>query len=511
MITGLSKSNENQISETDIFIYPYSLKYLNDLKIDFPGVYANITAVIEPNDRYRKNDASVRIISPDEFKTVYLGKIGTIKSAANMSLIITDDYYEELLPAIEAALPDFANIFYYLDHASQRERQYRTRYENKPLENKIIFRSGPHESQYVRGADFADNARALFEYMLKAGINKEYELIWLVKYPREFEHIAGEYDNVKFISIDDKNEEYYEALFNAKIIFMTDAYGFSRNCRKGQVRIQLWHGCGFKTRTNFSPCRCRYEYNIVIGEKYKKIHEEIYGLESNQVVITGYPKADWLFEKSWPEKFEKMNIPKVKKTIFWLPTFRKAKGVLGELNEAGFKGDTGLPVVKTHKQLMILDEKLKAANAILIVKLHPFQDENEIHIEDTSNIILIKNEDMVEADVQINQILAGADALISDYSSAATEFLLLDRPMGFCLEDVLEYEESRGFVFDNIRDWLPGEEIFTFGEFSYFIDEVILERDISADKRRKIRNLMYTYPDGDSCSRVTQWALSLIL
>ena len=35
----------------------------------------------------------------------------------------------------------------------------------------ILFRSGPHASAYIKGMDFSDNARALFEYMIQYQMN----------------------------------------------------------------------------------------------------------------------------------------------------------------------------------------------------------------------------------------------------------------------------------------------------------------------------------------------------
>ena len=53
------------------------------------------------------------------------------------------------------------------------------------------------------------------------------------------------------------------------------------------------------------------------------------------------------------------------------------------------------------------------------------------------------NDDLVDAGLEINQILGHADALISDYSSAAVDYLVLDRPEAFTLDDVEVYEKRR--------------------------------------------------------------------
>ena len=110
----------------------------------------------------------------------------------------------------------------------------------------------------------------------------------------------------------------------------------------------------------------------------------------------------------------------------------------------------------------------------------------------------------MDQDIQINQLLGLADGLISDYSSAAVDYLLLDRPMGFTLEDVEEYGESRGFVFDNIRDWLPGAELVSFSDFCQFVREIGQGVDFTREKRQKLKKVMHDYSDDQSCRRITE-------
>ena len=61
------------------------------------------------------------------------------------------------------------------------ESEYREKYKNTPLENIILFRSGPMPESHIRGMDFDDNARALFEYALQIGLDEKYKLVWIVK------------------------------------------------------------------------------------------------------------------------------------------------------------------------------------------------------------------------------------------------------------------------------------------------------------------------------------------
>lgn len=444
-------------------------------------------------------------------------------------IIITSDYFIEAYEKLASmpTLEDYVDcIYYYPNKETQIEEQYRKKYADTPLLPIIVFRSGPHASQYVYGTDFSDNARALFEYMLFHGYTNKYQLVWLVKDPeamrayfhrcyddrmlKELGEIISD-EKVLFLSYEwsidaskEQQDAYYGVLCLAQIFFFTDAYGFVRGAREDQVRVQLWHGCGFKTRTNFVPCEKRYEYNIVIGEKYRQIHKQIYGLRDDQVLITGYPKEDWLFCYSYKEKYKRLGITSENKVIFWLPTFRKAKSSMANLDEYESSSETGLPILHDIVQLQKLDLILQEKDTFLVVKLHPFSSLDGRHFSELKNILFIDNTQLFDEGIQINELLAGADALISDYSSVAVDYLLLNRPIAFLLEDVEEYENSRGFVFENIRDWLPGEEVYDADGFYRFVTEVAEGIDSTKLKREEIRAKMHDFADADSCIRVCE-------
>ena len=108
-------------------------------------------------------------------------------------------------------------------------------------------------------------------------------------------------------------------------------------------------------------------------------------------------------------------------------------------------------------------------------------------------------------DIPVNRVLGKADALISDYSSAAIDYLILDRPIGFLLEDVEEYGTSRSFVFDPVRDWLPGEELFDFNDFLRLVAEIASGIDSSREKRQRLRKCLHEFNDDRSCERLVKY------
>lgn len=502
----LTGDNVKLLEDKKIYCYEYSLAYMEELEDQF-ALSSSIAAVVDDN---------VRNQGEFEFKgkkIIVQGSESLGQTDWNNSVIlIMSDYHLEAydkLCAIRKIREGIDTIYYFENRVTAIEMEYRHRYQNEPLSDMILFRSGPHGGSYIEGDDFSDNARALFEYMLANGYNESWQLVWLVKNPELFADRCEK--NVRFLSFDwavseieEEREQYYHALCLAKFIFTTDGYGFARNRRASQKLIQLWHGCGFKTRVNFVRCEKRYDYMTVNSELYAEIHEKIYGLREDQLLTTGCAKQDWLLGTLEGADVDWLEIPGDHKCVFWLPTFRTSKGTFSYLTEQREASDTGLPVADSFEKLETLNDLLKREKIKLFVKLHPLQDKDAIQCGKLSHIILLDNHELFVRDIQINQLLPIADALISDYSSAAVDYLLLDRPIAFTLDDVEEYASSRGFVFDPIRDWLPGEEIYTFEQFCYFLEKIAAGEDSTRDKRRMLTDKMHKYRDGNNCKRICE-------
>ena len=56
---------------------------------------------------------------------------------------------------------------------------------------------------------------------------------------------------------------------------------------------------------------------------------------------------------------------------------------------------------------------------------------------------------MEKKQIKLYELIGISDGLLSDYSSVAVDYLLLDRPLGYVLADYNIYKEKRGFVFED--------------------------------------------------------------
>lgn len=424
-------------------------------------------------------------------------------------LIVTSEYYWEIFAKLakENFFPEEFVIYYFEDRDTAYYQHYLEKYKGEPLCDSIVFRSGPRDLKKAPYLDFSDNAKALFDYMVAHDYGERYRLIWIVGHPEEYQAIARETDT-EFLDVswsvseeEEKRERYYRAVCISKYIFFTEAYNFTRFARKDQVRVQLWHAQGFKARVISRMAGDKYEYMPVMGAVYAEVHRRIFGLTENQMLITGIPKQDWVFHPATPSLAEYVGMETNGRCILWLPTVRAFSfAFLNDDNTTD--NETGLPIADTEAKLRELDSLLESKKLTLVIKLHPAQKDIEAERLRFLRIRFLSNQKMAEKHLHVNQLMGYADALLSDYSSAATDYLLLDRPMGFALEDLSDFEKRRGFIFDPIEDWLPGAELYNFPDLCRFIEAIANGADPGREKRREVRSRMVEFEDDQNCRRL---------
>lgn len=126
-----------------------------------------------------------------------------------------------------------------------------------------------------------------------------------------------------------------------------------------------------------------------------------------------------------------------------------------------------------------------------MIKKHPFQlgwSENE---EGFTNIRYVTEKLLEEKEVFLYSLVGVCDGLLTDYSSIAVDFILLNRPIGFVLTDYELYEKARGFVFEKPLDYMPGEKIYNFTELQGFFEHVGDGKDLFAEERQRLLPVMH--------------------
>ena len=357
-----------------------------------------------------------------------------------------------------------------------------------PKKNIILFNSFPA---------YCDNSWELYVYILnnRPDIIERFDIYWGVNDTESLpKYAAG-------IPVNVLNKKSFMGIwyfFWAKYIFTTHGYFGGIKASHNQSIVNLWHGCGYKTISQAERTFVG-NYNIVTSEVYRKIHKDVFNLKENQIFITGLPRNDLFFDKKDALALLGINKSDYKKILIWMPTYRKA--AFGHDGIDGDKKSFGLASL-TKDDYEVLNKILLKNHILLIIKPHPMDSLNLKNIDQLSNIISFTTDDLLNKGIKLYSVLKDTDGLLSDYSSVIVDYLILDKPIAMVLSDAEEYKKSRGFVFEDVKEYFPGPVISNTSEFVRYIERFDDVNEKWIDKRKSITKAFHKYIDNKNCQRV---------
>ena len=345
--------------------------------------------------------------------------------------------------------------------------------------------------------DFDCNGGAFYNYLIKNGYNRKYKIVWLVR-----KKVTDDLpENVETVPL------YGPNLRKAYYVCTSKYFTFDcenvRKKRDNQIMVYCSHGAGglknVKGKLHVPPY---VDYILVQSKAYAPIQANQWSVTypDKRIIAIGYPAQDVFFDGSKSDEIQKITLQKYKKVILWMPTFRKGGG--DHRNDSRKEQKLGIPLIETKEQYMKLNNYLAENNVLLIIKIHPKQDLENLKIKDESNIKVLTGETVKKLKIDNYALIKCADALISDYSGAAYEYLQLNRPIGYVLDDVNDY--IAGFVVEDIHTLIAGAEIYNFEQLESFIVNVVSENDSFKERREKIRDYIYEYHDANSSKRLVE-------
>ncbi len=301
----------------------------------------------------------------------------------------------------------------------------------KPIEkNKIVFCN-------YNGKGYGCNPKYIAEELIRR--HPDWDYVWLTKdldtkLPKEIR--AVKYDSPESI----------EELATAKVWIDNQRKLWFHRKRKKQFFVATWHGAGIPIKKigadnpnniNNKPYEHTSKHmnniaDIMISgsESCTEIFHRAF-LYKKDIINCGYPRNDILvgdlvkYQKKIREEF---GIGADEKIVLYAPTYRNGR----KLDKYGLDY---IEVLEALKQRFGGEWKI-------LLRLHPSMREKSKEIEVGNNVIDgSEYEDMQE-------LLAGSDVLISDYSSVITEFALTKKPIFLFATDIREYSHERDFYCD---------------------------------------------------------------
>jgi hypothetical protein len=186
--------------------------------------------------------------------------------------------------------------------------------------------------------------------------------------------------------------------------------------RHARVKIHLFHGVSFKG-ASISPKALMYDHLFLFGEYQRRrfVEKGIVKAGDPRLHLIGFPKLDCLVDGSLDRKLVRaaLKAPEDRPVILYAPTWRGTS-----LDIAGEE------IVRT----------IASMDVHLLVKLHDHSLNRRLARRSWRGALerwrQMPNVTVVE-DPDICPAMMAADLLVSDFSSVANEFTLLDRPIVF--------------------------------------------------------------------------------
>ena len=303
--------------------------------------------------------------------------------------------------------------------------------------NKIMPKSDKIVLLYS-GIEYKDNIKAVGDYLMKHGYNDKYKL-YFGEYQRKEKYIYVNGEKTRVLS---KLTSTIIFLVAGKILYAFNTLPIEPT--KKQEAFQMWHGMPLKSIFNHcntgKPIKYDYFSHILAtSPQYAKIIAKCVPCDISRVIIMGQPKTDPLNNA----------IELDKKTIFWAPTFRKAK----YWNQTDVNIESIVPLIP-ECEYEHFNEYLKQNNIHMIIKLHPMESCDDAFQLSLTNLSIYSHDSFSKNGFELYRCLSSASALITDYSSTYIDYLLLNRPIAFVINNIEEYSNNRGFIFERPIDYM---------------------------------------------------------
>lgn len=346
---------------------------------------------------------------------------------------------------------------------------------------------------YFTESHYSDNCKYYFEFLRST--RQDISAFLLVKDKQLFEEI-GEQENV-----------YYHYSLKGFYLFLTSKTIVISNGSvffyflpyvldvKRKVIANLWHGIPLKNlcmkidKFRLEGKSVFLQQNSLLfasSSREQGFFSDCFLLEKEKIKVTGTPRNDFFFKNK--------NLTTQITDVLYAPTWREeGKGTVF-FPFTNFDFDDFICFCEEYKIRFFM-----RAHRYDMASLELFLESTKVSkVRYQKWIIFAGQEDYPD----VQELLLGMSALVTDYSSIYLDYLLLNRPIIFLPYDLKEYESYRGFLMDYDKN-TPGEKVLDYGRFKTALKGITLREEFFECARSTLKNQFHLWQDGESCSRIT--------
>lgn len=396
----------------------------------------------------------------------------------------------------------------------------------KKGKNTILFI--PHENCKTDGYDIinyrSDNVLSLLHYMLSDERYKDWVLYVVLQDPSK----KLEYDNYirnnfsrKVEWVTDTRFSICKKLVSVRICITAHPHYDFSFAKSSQKIISLGYFTPFKSDYYFIASLTKkkylslqrkvnksFDYHITTSDISSRIISGDTLLKYSKFYTLGFPRNDVFYSSSLDNKkreiLSELQILGCERIITYTPTYRDYERRDLPLYDSNMhRADSFL----TKDDLKALNKILGDNNAIMIAKMHPWQESSLIASGGYDRIFPFSV--FKDKNIGLYDVLAVSDCLITDYTSTCFDFLHRDKPIIYYMYDYDLYKKNRGFSYDPVEMVCCGDIVKTGGQLISALRSVFVGEDNYRMHRHYVNSLMNLNHDGLSCKRISDFIYSL--
>ncbi|MDD3415221.1 MAG: CDP-glycerol glycerophosphotransferase family protein [Lachnospiraceae bacterium] len=409
-------------------------------------------------------------------------------------LVITIINYISIMEQIESLVADLTGLEVTLSplFRNSYDKYFDRLFKKLPMKKTIILQGE---------GDTCENAVALAKYMRSQTAYKDVKLGWLCNHPDKFKKTKS--DTYILRDLPSKKHSIMEAIRYFNLINRSYMYIYENKmlpkARKEQISCYMNHGTPIKSTKGKITVYPDTDFVLSSSTNINGIFIEQYKALEEQIVICGSPRTDVLYNDDIHQELAKyLKISQYRKIVLWAPTFRTMIG--NSRSDSTMKFTYGVPLIESDEDILELMELLRKEKILLIIKPHLYQELSELLLKENENIKIIKQNMLDDLNANVYDLMKLTDCMITDYSSIAFDYLILDRPLGYTLDDIEQY--TIGFAVDNPLEYMPGRHLKSVKDMCLFLMETCDGKDLFYKERRQLRKYMLQYDDGKSSERL---------
>lgn len=293
------------------------------------------------------------------------------------------------------------------------------------------------------GRSISCNPKYIYNYLLENNIIKSENAYWVVLNDKICTETNINVKNlVRYGSI-----KYFYRLLTSKILIVNTDIPAYLPLRKKQVLINTWHGGGaykkfaldnpkentLVTRFQVKTKEKQTRYFISSCGAFSSALQTALRMPNNKILECGFPRNDLLITGGINSNKirSKLNIDSDTLIVLYAPTYRSSSDNQNELD-----------YLFDFEQIKHEFELKFGKKVTFLFRAHYYFIENS---KRTDIIDVTNYPDMQE-------LLAAADILVTDYSSTFWDFCLTKKPAFLFCADLKEYDSERGFYIP-IKEW----------------------------------------------------------